>query len=104
MTPDLAELIADGTLPTGTKAVPTNRMDLYKGKMKMFARVEEKFERDCTSVYLLVKGQCSPNMISELNGFYEFDVIEEDFHLIDLLKLIKKICYNYKTQEDSSHS
>ena len=51
-------------------------------------------------MYLLVKGQCSPNIISELKRFDEFDIIEQDFHLIKLLKLIKKICYNNKTQED----
>ena len=39
-------------------------------------------------------------MISELKGFDIFDTIEEEFHLVNLLKLIKKICYNYKTQDD----
>ena len=92
VTPKLLKLIVDKTLATGDTAVPTNMIDLYKEKMKMFAQVEEKFKRDCTSVYLLVKGQCSLNMISELKGFEEFDVIKQDFHLINLLKLIKKIC------------
>ena len=79
--PELSKLIADGTLTSADTAVPENLMDLYKEKMKMYAQVEEKFERDCISVYLLVKGQCSWNMILELKGFDEFDVIEQDFHL-----------------------
>ena len=75
-------------------------MDLYKEEMKMYAREKKRFELNCRCVYLLVKEQCSPNMISELKGFDIFDTIEEEFHLVNLLKLIKKICYNYKTQDD----
>ena len=67
--PELSKLIADGTLTSADTAVPDNLMDLYKEKMNMYARVENKFELDCTSVYLMVKGRCSLNMISELKGF-----------------------------------
>ena len=100
VTPVLSDMIAAGTVPLGTTAVPQNYTDLYKEKMKMYAKTEEKFERDCMAVYQYCKGQCSPFMISELKGFDEFDTIEEQMHLVDLLKLIKKICFNYKTQDD----
>ena len=95
--PELTTLQEYGTLESTDTAVPDNLMNLYKEKMKMYAREEKKFELDCQSVYLLVKGQCSPKIISELKGFDDFDTIKEEFHLINLLKLIKKIYYNYKT-------
>ena len=64
VTPVLSDMIADGTLPTGTTAVPQNYKDLYQEKMKMYAKTEEKFERQCMDVYQYCKGQCSPFMIS----------------------------------------
>ena len=102
--PELSKLIADGELTSSDKVVPDNMMDLYKEEMKMFAREKKQFELDCRSVYLLVKEQYSPNMISELKEIDEFDVIKKSFHLINLLKLIKKICYNYKMQEDTVYA
>ena len=54
---------------------------------------------DCERAYLLVKGQYSPNMIAELKYHDEYDDIQDGFNLVKLLKLIKKICYNYKTQD-----
>ena len=39
-------------------------------------------------------------MISELKCHDEFDTINEEYQLVKLLKLIKKICFNYKTQDD----
>ena len=104
VTPVLLDMIADGTLPTGTTAVPQNYTDLYTEKMKMYAKTEEKFERQCMDVYQYCKGQCSPFMISEMKGFDEYETIEEEMHLVKLLKLIKKICFNYKTQDDDYYA
>ena len=72
--------------------------------MKIYAREEKKFELDCQSVYLLLTGQRSPRIISETKGFDDLDTIEEKFHRINLLKCFKRICYNYKTQEDPLHA
>ena len=43
-------------------------------------------------------------MISEFKYFDDFNTSEEQFHLIDLLKLIKKIYYNYTTQDNTLHA
>ena len=75
-------------------------MDLYKEKMKIYAKVELKFEFDCESAFSLVVGQCSPKMISELKCHDEFDTINEEYQLVKLLKFIKKIYFNHKTQDD----
>ena len=104
VTPVLSDMIADGTLPSGTTAVPQNYKDLYTEKMKAYAKTEERFERQCMDVYQYFKGQCSPFMISELKGFDEYVTIEEEMHLVNLLKLIKKICFNYKTQDNDFYA
>ena len=61
--PELSALIADGTLLSNDTIVPDNLMDVYKEKMKVYARTELKFEADCESAYSLVIGQCSLKMI-----------------------------------------
>ena len=92
--PELSKLIADKEILSIVTAVPDNLMDVYKKEMKMYAREKKRFELDSQCVYLSMKEQCSPKMISELKGFDIFDTIEEEFHLVNLLKLIKKIFYN----------
>ena len=79
--PELSKLISDGELLSTVTAVPDNLMNLYKEEMKMYAREKKRFELDCQSVYLLVKGQCSPKMFLELKGFDDFNRVKEEFHL-----------------------
>ena len=98
--PTLTGLIPNGTLVDTTTVVSDNHLDMYTQKIKMNAKVEIKFELDCQRAYLLVKGQCSPKMIAKLKCHDDYGNIEKQFHLVNLLKLIKKICYNYKTQDD----
>ena len=95
--PELAALISDGTLLDTATAVPENFMDVYREKVKIYSKIELQFEQHCESAFSLVIGQCSPNMISELKCHDEYDAINDEYQLVKLLLLIKKICFNYKT-------
>ena len=54
--PELLKLTADREVLLTVMAVPDNLMDLYKEEVKIYAREKKRFELDCQSVYLLVKG------------------------------------------------
>jgi len=102
--PVLADLKLAGKVDAKATVVPDNLTDIYKEKVKTYSRLESKFEQDCESAFSLVIGQCSPLMISELKCHDEFDAISDEYNLVKLLLLIKKICFNYKTQDDPLHA
>ena len=96
--PTIEALIVRNKVTNSTTDIPDKYLDLYKEKMKKYAKKEPKFELDCKKAYLMVKRQCSPSMITELKCHDDYDDIQEGYNVKKLLKLIKKICYNYKTQ------
>lgn len=64
--PKFADLNLNGTLQDTVIVVPDEHLDLYNKKMKIYAKIELKFETDFLRVYLLEVSQYSHKMDDKL--------------------------------------
>ena len=66
----------------------------YSLCLKQYMTDLTKFNSDLEKFFGLILGKCSPS-IQSLAGEKEFNLIKETSKSIGLIKMIKRVCYNY---------
>ena len=54
------------------------------------------FNDNLEKYFSLLLDQCSPSMEQSLAGGKKYEKIKENYDIIELIKLIERICYNYQ--------
>jgi hypothetical protein len=60
---------------------------------------QNKIEQDMAKIYSTIHGQCTDTMLHKLTTNQDYKTVKENSDPIGLLKLIKKICYSYQTEQ-----
>ena len=93
------------TIPADLPSTATATEKLvYDAKVKEIVKKEIKQEEDTEKLYSVVWGQCTPAMKAKLKALKEYEAIKDELNTIELLKEIKKLCYNFQEKNYASAS
>ena len=101
MTTKVIQIASVGTNSTFTgKDVTVIDMDCeeyaeYQIYFKQYMSDITIFNDNLEKYFNLLLDQCSPSMEQSLAGEKEYEKIKEKYDVIELIKLIERICYNY---------
>ena len=73
----------------------------YQEEMKRYVSDKTHYNRDMQNCFHVIIGQCSPAILQNLESEETYDDIKRSSDSIELMKLIEKMCYNYKPHEYS---
>ena len=79
------------TIPTGAKEIPAADMLEYKLLYNEFLARKNQLADNKGSLYSLIKGQCTPALIAELNGLDNYEDKDADFDVLWLLTQVNLI-------------
>jgi hypothetical protein len=113
-TPEATKSIEELTLVTFTE--PTKPVDaagtavagdtltyvqktILSGPIKEYLYETKKFEQDMAKIYSTIHGQRTDAMVHKLTTDQDYKAVKDSSNPIGLLKLIKKICYSYQTEQ-----
>ena len=71
----------------------------YQEEMKRYVSDKARYTKDMQDCFNIIIGQCSPAIEQCLESEDTFSNIKETSNSIELMKLIEKLCYNYKPHE-----
>ena len=84
-------------IPEDLPEKPTKTQELiYHEKIREAVKQEMKMDQDLEKLYSVVWGQCTPGLKAKLMALKEYKDIMKKLDSIQLLELIKKICYNFQ--------
>ena len=67
----------------------------YQIYLKQYISDITMFNDNLEKYFSLLLDQCSPSMEQSLAGGKKYEKIKENYDIIELIKLIERICYNY---------
>ena len=65
-------------------------------KIKKYLEAEDNAKKSMSQAYFVLKGQCTDNMVQELETCVEWPVIDRTHDPIALLKALQRICFDFK--------
>jgi hypothetical protein len=68
------------------------------GRIKEYLYETKEFAQDMVKIYITIHGQCTDAMIQKLETDQHYETVKEESDATGLLKMIKKICYNYQNE------
>ena len=83
----------------GDTGADTDEWDkiLFTESVKMYLKNKERTEATLTSLFGVVWGQCSRLMQNRCRSHKDFKKIEEEYDVVELLKIIKAISHKFET-------
>ena len=72
---------------------------LWEEHVKRYIDKEEALEEGKKKLYMLLWGQCTDVMQTELKSLANFEMFNKDYDPIVLLKAIKSITYSFRDQQ-----
>ena len=84
---------------TTTRSQDALEQDIYKEQIKMYVSRRERYMENKDKLYSVIWDQCSDTIQSKLQSKSTFNDIDESRNCIMLLKEIKGIMYNFKSQQ-----
>ena len=86
---------ADGSVETVQEYDYGEKL-IYESKVKELIKKDMKIDSDLEAMYSVVWGQCTQGMQASIKTQETYDNIKSTMNTIELLKIIKKICYNFQ--------
>ena len=83
-------------LPKGTKGV---QQKIWEEKIKRYVEKEEVLEQGKRKLYMLLWGQCTDIMHTELKSLPDYKQFSVSYNPIELLKGIKSITFAFREQK-----
>ncbi len=107
--PDIADAITTGQLPTVTIPAKPTAGDEFDKRMwfHSYERASDKqtmLETAGKRAYVLVKGQCSPALVTKLEGTPGYENAENSQDVCKLLALIRAICCQFNVNTQGTHA
>jgi len=90
-----------GKLPDG--ADETDRC-IWEEQVKAYVKAKQIMDENIEALYALVWEQCSDGLQTKLKSMEGFTAAAETSDGIELLKLVKTVCYNYQNQAFKQHA
>lgn len=107
--PDIAESIRNGKLldvVLPPKPVDADEFDkrIWFHKYERASNKKNMLEQTGKRAYALIKGQCSPALITKLEGTPGYENAEKNQNVCDLLELIQGICCQFDVNTQGTHA
>ena len=71
---------------------------IYAKQMETYLKRVDEYLRNTTNVYTVILGQCTDVLVAKLEGEDTYDDINRRSDAIDLLKSIREVVFEYKSQ------
>ena len=84
---------------TNAQQVSYVEMEIFKNEINSYVKRKETLSANIQQAYSLVLGQCTQLMLNKLKCKENWDLIDSNQNVIDLLKEIKSITYNFEEQK-----
>ena len=85
--------------PTEDPNAKGGEMELVKYRFRAYITEQVKYEQDMKKLYSVVHGQCTDAMKRKIQTQSGYQTVSDTSDSIGLMKIIKKICYNYQAEQ-----
>lgn len=94
------------TEPKTLKEGATTSLDVEKWKKELdrYYKKVDKYEEDKAKVFIVIKGQCTLALKNKVEAQANYEDIEKDYNVVDLLKSIQAVVFEPDVQYDHKYT
>jgi hypothetical protein len=96
---DQAHTILPPDDPANEATLSYVQKEILNSRVKTYVINSTKYASQMKNMYSVILDQCSNNMMEQIDGQEDFATIQAQSDAIGLLKIIKKICFNYRAEK-----